>query len=255
MDLFNKKKKNRPQLSEDTASKLLANVFDACEAEPNTIPLDKLASYSEYRRERYSLQKIILLVIIVIFCLLPLCFISPRFTIEKISAEDADYPTYEIRVSDSIIPVSLVSATLDGRSIPVYETGDRLYNVTPTDNGLMNVFVRLGNRQYNYSDELAECGDVLVEGIDVTAPKLDPARHYARSEDGSLLILYLIEDGSGLDYENSYGETLYGDKVYYCIEEESDPSQNLMVFEFPDESANFFIYDMKGNMLQLVLTR
>lgn len=249
--LFSRKK--RPQLSDDMANKLLANVFDACEAEPNTIPLEKLASYSEYRRERYSLQKTILIIVIIIFCLLPMCFVSPRFTIEKISPEDADYPTYEIKVSDSIIPVSLVSATLDGRSIPVYETGSRIYNVTPTDNGLLNVYVRLANRQYNYSDELAECGNVSVEGIDVDPPKLDPERHYERAD--GLLYLYLKEDGSGLDYESSYGETLSGDHIYYPIESESDPSENLMVFEFPDESANYYIYDLKGNILQLVLSQ
>ena len=253
MDLLPNRKK-RPQLSNDVANKLLANVFDACETEPNTVPLEKLASYSEYRRERYSLQKVILIIILIIFCLLPMCFVSPGFTIEKISEEDADYPTYEIKVSESIVPVALVSATLDGRSIPVYETGSRTYNVTPTDNGLMKVYVRLINRQYNYSDEL-DCGDVTVEGIDVTPPKLDPERHYERSEDHTLLYLYLVEEGSGLDYENSYGETLYGDVIYYPIEAESDPSQNLMVFEFPDESANFYIYDYKGNILQLVLSK
>ena len=62
---FNKDK--NLQLDPDVASQMLSNVFDACEYEPNSVPLDILTSYSHYRRERSTLQKCILVLIIAFF--------------------------------------------------------------------------------------------------------------------------------------------------------------------------------------------
>ena len=247
MNIF--KKKNLPQLSRDDAAAILSNVFTACDAEPNSTSFEKLASYSEYRAERYSLQKRILLVVFAVFCLLPFFFISPVFTIEKLSSSDADRLTYEIKLADSIIPVSTVTANVDGRSIPVYETGNRTYSVSPTFNGQLSIFVQLYNKQYNYSSELT-CGDILIDSFDETPPQLDPERHYTRSEDGSMLLLYFVEEGSGLDYESSYCEAADG-SVSGCIESMSDPAENLMAFNFPSGASTFFIYDLNGNVLKL----
>ena len=44
------KKKTAPALSEALADRMLENIFDACQAEPNTIPLKTLISYTRYRR-------------------------------------------------------------------------------------------------------------------------------------------------------------------------------------------------------------
>ncbi len=40
------KKKTAPALSEALADRMLENIFDACQAEPNTIPLNTLISYT-----------------------------------------------------------------------------------------------------------------------------------------------------------------------------------------------------------------
>ena len=48
MSLF--KKSSMPQLDPETASRILEQTFEANEMEKNTIPLEVLASYSNYRR-------------------------------------------------------------------------------------------------------------------------------------------------------------------------------------------------------------
>ena len=233
-----------PQLNDDTADKLLANVFDACEMEHNSIPLVKLASYSEYRREKYSMQKIILSIVLIVFCALPLCFISPDFTVQKISPDDARFPEYEIHVK-KFMPVSFVSATLDGKNQAVYETGERTYGVQPTENGKLDIRVQYINRQYATESELAD-GPITVEGIDVKAPvKVDDKRI------GDELFLWFSEEGSGIDYENVTGYLNSGEEIKPI---RWDEENDIIVFEFPSESANLFIPDKKGNELQLVIT-
>ena len=77
--LTDKFKKTRgPELDESTASQMLENIFDACEVEPNTVPLSVLKSYSNYRRERFLLQKVLLVIILLFFCMVPLLFIAPN---------------------------------------------------------------------------------------------------------------------------------------------------------------------------------
>ena len=65
MSLF--KKSSMPQLDPETASRILEQTFEANEMEKNTIPLEVLASYSNYRRERFSLQRMLLIVIMLLF--------------------------------------------------------------------------------------------------------------------------------------------------------------------------------------------
>lgn len=230
-------KTNRPELSDDAAQKLLNNVFDACNREPNNVPLEALESYSEYRREKYSFQKILLIVILAIFMLLPFCFICPELSVEKISTDDASLPQYRITV-DGWFPIKLVSGQLNGRNINVYETGERTFVVQPVENGTMDINVRLINRQYDDAT-------VEVAGIDTEAPYLVMDEHV-----GNYLLLYLQDDGLGIDWDGIYAEGSSGS--FSPVSYDADIS--VARFRFPSESVNIFIPDLKGNTLQLVVT-
>lgn len=70
-----------PQLSFEEASRILERAFEANEMENNSIPLEVLASYSSYRKERFTLQRTILVIIMMLFILLPLLFIPAAFTV------------------------------------------------------------------------------------------------------------------------------------------------------------------------------
>ena len=65
------KRSAAPALSDRLAERMLEHIFDACQVQPNTIPLKTLISYSNYRRERFSFQKSLLVAILLLFCLLP----------------------------------------------------------------------------------------------------------------------------------------------------------------------------------------
>ena len=227
-----------PVLSEDAASKLLENVFDACEKEPNTVPLKTLESYSEYRREKYGLQKVILIVILVIFLAVPFCFVIPNMTVQKISEDNARIPNYEIKV-DGWFPVKVVGAAINGHNVTVYETGERTYSVEPLENGIMDLQTTFLNRQFR-------AAQVEVSGIDMDSPYL--VSHY---RDSDLLYLTVADDGLGIDYDAIYAETESGEIIKPIIIEKKTGE---IAFEISGTSMNIYIPDVRENMLHLVIT-
>ena len=109
-----------PQLDIDTAGKILAQAFEANQMELNTIPLEVLASYSSYRRERFTMQRTILIIIMTLFLLLPFLFVPSSFSIqlqppgpEAEAAGTGFNPVYRLEV-DSFMLVERVNATIGG---------------------------------------------------------------------------------------------------------------------------------------------
>ena len=49
-----------PKLDALSATRLLENVFDECDVEPNTVPMEALSAYSEVRKERVLLKRLVL---------------------------------------------------------------------------------------------------------------------------------------------------------------------------------------------------
>ena len=231
-----------PKLSDDAASKLLANVFDACEREQSTIPLETLTSYSEYRREKHGLQKVLLVIILLLFIVLPFFFIAPQFTVANVLQEDGKKPVYEVRVS-GFLPVDLVAASVDGHSLTVYETGDRTYSVEPEENGTLKVKVEFLTKQYTVKE-------IVVDGIDNEAPVL-----LSNELEGDNICFYVEDTGLGIDYEGIYAlknsDTDGTDPIYPVS---CDAMSGKICFAYPEESINIFIPDRKGNRLQLVVT-
>ena len=225
-----------PRLSDDTATKLLQNVFTACQQEPNTVPLPKLVSYSEYRKERYLLQKILLIAVLVIFMLLPMFFITPKFEVEKVSPDSDPYPTYNITLLNKL-PVSSVAASIEGEGLVVSEVSENVYCVMPTKNGTLKVMVRLLNRQYKVLE-------LEVTGIDVEPPEL-----ISDSLDGGYLRLFVEDAGLGIDYEGVYAVDEAGNVIYPVSAADGE-----LVFELPDGATNIYIPDVKGNTLHLAVS-
>ncbi|MDY5607379.1 MAG: hypothetical protein SPF55_05870, partial [Lentihominibacter sp.] len=69
--MFDRFRKNKEELNSDVADQMLQNIFNICEVEPNTVPLDNLKSYSNYRKDRFFLQKVILVIVMLLFLALP----------------------------------------------------------------------------------------------------------------------------------------------------------------------------------------
>lgn len=235
----NKKDEMEFALDLDVASKILENVFEKSDVEPNTIPLEVLTAYSSYRKERFALQRTIIVIVMVLFLLLPMLFIAPSFTVTTTDADTyTSTPSFQLKV-DGFMPVSRVTATIDGRNIPVYEVDAHQYSVEPFTNGLMKVSVTLVNRQ-----QLTRY--ITVGNVDTESPVI-----VSNDSDGENIYLNLSDADSGINYDKIKAIDTKGNMVLpvYC-----DKSSGRIGFAYPEDSLNVYIEDNAGNTLQLVLS-
>ena len=232
----NEKTNSSPSLDMRTADQMLQNVFDVCGVESNTIPLEVLSSYSNYRRERFALQKILLILMMVLFALLPILFIPPSYSVDLAAKSSVDQE-YGISV-DSFLPVSYVTASLNGQNVPVYHTGEKDYAVIPDQNGLLEIKVALINRQYITRE-------VAITGIDTEHPAVTT---HAVAE--GKVFLYVTDEDSGVDYEGIYALTLTGEE----LRPDYDEVHGYFSFDYPEDSLYIYVPDHAGNQLHLILS-
>lgn len=234
MDIF--KKKEDQMLSTETASLMLYNIFEACGAEPSTIPLDELESYTNFRSDRYKLSRALLIVIMVLFMLIPLLFISPK--IDSVKQTGEVHPVYKVEVS-SFIPIKKVEATINGKNIPVYQQQSGIYSVEPDRLGTVVVTVTAKNRQY--TSKIIRVTEVDNEPPSITNYELD----------GNKLIFYLEDSVSGVDLESVFTTDRNGN-VYKPLS--VDTKTNAVTFEYINDDITITIKDKAGNERRLLLT-
>ena len=226
------------QLDPQIASQMLSNIFDACDIEQNSVPLETLTSYSNYRKERYVAQKVVLAIVMILFFLLPILFIAPEFTMELKNSEIPGKPYVEL-VTTHLIPTEKIEAFMGGEKVPVYETSTGTYQIIPTKNGQLKVTVTLITDQH--STRTIDIGDV-----DMQAPKIRSSEH----TNGNLII-YFEENSGVLDYEGIYAKSVDGTTVKPVSYDE----RNLSVtFKYPNDTLNIFVSDKSENSLQIVVT-
>ena len=232
-----KKKNTKRELTPEAANRILLKALQSNNLEANTIPLEVLTSYSNYRKERYILPRVVALIMLLLFLFLPLLFIAPQFDISENEEAQLGRPEYDLTVQGDY-PVSRVSAVIDGVSMPIYETGERSFSVRPTMNGEMTVTVTLLNEQFD------KCS-LDVESVDYDAPKLISNDVHGNE------VWFVVEDtGLGVDYDSVVAETLSGGTLRPLRVE---PESGTIVFEFPKETLNIYFSDLAGNRLHIVV--
>lgn len=227
---------NESVISQELADQMLQNIFEACNVEPNTIRLEDLETYSNYRRDRFALRKILIRIILVLFLLVPVLFISPKIVAVQQTADQS--PTYNVSV-ESVLPVLSVKASINGKDVPVYEKQRRVYTLEPGEEGTMNVTVTILNHQYIQKK-------IKVTAVDNITPNV-----VSSSRKGDSLHLYVTDNASGVDYDLVYATTRSGMKTKPLS---IDEKKGLVIFKYPSESVNIFVPDKAGNQLQLLLT-
>lgn len=237
MSLF--KRSSAPQLDLETASRILEQTFEANHMEKSTIPLEVLASYSSYRKERFSLQRTMLVIIMVLFLMLPLLFIPSSFTIERDESSGRTFnPIYRLEV-DSPMLVERINATIDGYNVPLYEVDSHVYFVEPSRNGEMTVTVTLANKQSR------------TEHIEVTDVDREIPVALSCVKEGELVYLYLSDNHSGIDFQTLEAYDLKGNKVAPVS---VDPEKGCVTFPVKADTLNVYVTDLAGNKLQLILS-
>lgn len=233
-----KKKNQDVQLSKDAANQMLSNIFEACDYEANRVPLEVLESYSHYRRERHLLQKAIIILLVVLFLMLPVLFITAKVEVDWVPDTPAGSPIIQI-TTRSLIPVERITATMEGYSLDVYQMSEGIYQILPNRNGTLVVTVTLASKQFTEHT-------VEVTNVDVTPPTLLSSE----LTDGELEIFFEDESGE-LDYNNIYAVDENGNTVYPL---RYDRVKMSVTFAYPDSYLNIFVPDRCKNTLQLVLS-
>ena len=227
------------ELPDEIAGQVLANAFHANGLPENSVPLESLLAYSNYRHEKFVLQRVLSILMFIVFLLVPLLFVLPHSQMtEAPELSEPGRPAYLVTVS-GLKAVSAVKAVIDEVSMPVYQEADGVYSVRPTANGEMTVTVRLYNDQF-------ETHTAAVTGVDTKAPEL---RNY-EVKDG-LIWLYPEDAGTGVDFENSYALAADGSRVEPVS---TDAEAGVIVYEFPEAAMNLYLFDYAQNRAQFVIS-
>jgi len=224
---------NQKALSPAAAHQILSNVFRACGTEPNSVPLSSIFEYSNYRKQRFALQRTAIYAVLAVFLLLPVLFITGTI----IWTLNQPGSTYTI-AADSIIPADSVNATIDGHSVAATLQEDGTYLLTPTRNGTMTITITLKNRQ-----EIT--AEVPVSSVDDAMPVLDGITY-----DTAFICLSVSDAGSGLNPDkisvtNTDGTPYEG--------WEFDAVNGVLRIPYPTDSIIVCVPDMNGNILRLQL--
>ena len=230
--------KSVPPLSQEVADQMLGNVFEACDFEPNRVPLEVLQSYSHYRRERHILQKCIIVLVVLLFLMLPILFITANVEIAWVEGTPPGSPVIQV-LAKSIVPVESITASIGDYALDVYQVSDGIYQIHPNANGTLLVTVTLTNKQFTEHK-------VEVTGVDVEPPVLVSSQLV----DGELEIFF-SDDISAIDFTTVYAVDPQAQVVYPL---RHDPEAVSVTFAYPEDYLNIFVSDTCGNTLQLVLT-
>lgn len=227
-----------PKLNKEEAAKILDQVFMDCYMDANSVPVEQLESYSNYRSERFMLQKIVAIIAMIFFLILPFLFINPSYTITELPRGERNLPVYQIHVS-TLLPIQSVSAVLKGYSIPVYQEEKRTFTVEPIKNGNLTLRVTLFNKQYFEKT-------VKVTSVDDEHPVFEGS-----TTEGNDLYIYVSDADSGVDYYKIYAVTETGEIVYPT---DFDETEGYIRFTDATAGMEIFVPDRIGNELKLHTT-
>lgn len=220
-----------PDLDVQTANQLLNNVFDACEMEPNSIPVEVLESWGNYQKPSFDLARTVTYFFLLVIILLPLLFFHPTISAKRINMDSATDAVYDISIS-SFLPVAVVSADLDGKPVSLQQKNKHDYTLTLTTNGTLSVTaVSMNGQETTETYEIAH--------LDTDKPEF--IQSYTQ---GALVYLVVRDTYSGIDYDRISGLTPQS------IDEES----GTIAFTIPDEPQTVTIPDRAGNELILLIS-
>ena len=224
-------------LPQATAEQILSNVFTACSRERNSIPLEALTAYSNYRKERYAIQRTVILLVLALFLLLPLLFIASGVRIALTNPESGENPVYAIAV-DTRLPIRQIDAHISGKTVPLYEISPGSYTAMPRENGELNVSVTLVNRQTTNAV-------LAVNGVDTDAPQLLSSETAA-----DCVYVHVADAGSGVDYS---GVTIVSQDGQIFSPLQIDPQTGRIALPYPNQPLRVRIPDLRGNVLEISL--
>lgn len=227
---------NEPKLDALTATRMLEDIFEEAGAVSNSLPAEALAGYPEFERARFLPQRVLLIVLLVLWLLLPAFFITPKCDISQVSTNEQNLPVYTVEVQ-SLLPIRNVEAILNGAEMKLYAKDSKTYAVEPNQNGTMEIRVTSVNNQ-----TAVRSVDVAV--VDDVGPKL-----ISTEVSGQKVFLQMAENGTGIAYNNIYAIGQTSKEIVQPAD--FDRETGTIIFELTQEKWDVYVPDARGNALHL----
>lgn len=232
---MNNNENKPPVMDAQEAKAMLDKIFEQCEVDPNSVPIEALAAYTDYQRKKQRRKKLIPVGVALVLLLVVSLLMPPRYTVEETTDGTYGLPVYLVHMK-SLLPVRSVGARMGDRGVPVSEVDGKTFSVEPSRNGTMEITVTLFNRRSGTTT-------VEVNGVDNEAPVYTGSK----VKEGKVSI-FVRDDGTGVDFEGIYAMSESGD---YIEPLGSEPEGGEVIFEYPEELWDIYIPDKLGNTLHL----
>ena len=227
-----------PELSTDTATHILDNVFAANDQPSSSIPIEALEEWDNFRKRSFRLPVIVCLVFLILIILVPLMFLRPSVTLTRMNVSETAMSStakYEADIS-TFLPVSEFRASLNGDALEASRLGRYRYSVEFNANGTLEIYVRIANGQYTvYKKE--------VNFIDSEKPVL-----VSSEVDKDYLYLTFIDTFSGIDWGSVSVTDMNGSPVSV---ESLETVSGVIKLDLPYDPVLITVPDNAGNKLLL----
>lgn len=218
-------------LSQTAAHQILSNVFHQCDMESNSVPLESIMDYSNYRRQRSLFEQSIIYFVLILFMLLPILFITGTL----VWSFDSSGATYTFS-ADSPIPAESISASMGNHAVPASLLDDGSFLLSPNRNGEMHVTITLKNQQeLSATINVTDVDDVL------------PAFSGLHLENG-FFYLSVSDEGSGINAD----KITVADETGIPVQGwRFDAESSRVIIPYTESTILVNVPDMNNNVLRL----
>lgn len=220
-----------PALDSKTANQLLNNVFNACDMEPSTIPVEVLKDWGNYKKTTFGFGRTLAYLCTLLLILMPLLFIKPTIIAERTKVDSAQSAVYNIRVK-TLLPIREVTADLDGHPVALTKKDTHTYTAEVTSNGTLTIHAEGMNAQTSLRS-------YKVSSLDTEKPKLLDS--YSRH---GVVYLDVSDTYSGINY----------DAISGLVPKSINKKTGTISFMIPKQPTTIKIPDNAGNELELLLS-
>ncbi len=220
-----------PALDPKTANQLLNNVFNACDMEPSTIPVEVLEDWGNYKKTTFGFGRTLAYLCTLLLILTPLLLIKPTIIAERTKVDSAQSAVYNIRVK-TLLPIREVTADLDGHPVALTKKDTHTYTAEVTSNGTLTIHAEGMNAQTSLRS-------YKVSSLDTEKPKLLDS--YSRH---GVVYLDVSDTYSGINY----------DAISGLVPKSINKKTGTISFTIPKQPTTIKIPDNAGNELELLLS-
>ena len=111
---MNNNENKPPVMDAQEAKAMLDKIFEKCEVDPNSVPIEALAAYTDYQRKKQRRKKLIPVGVALVLLLVVSLLMPPRYTVEETTDGTYGLPVYLVHMK-SLLPVRSVGAKMGDR--------------------------------------------------------------------------------------------------------------------------------------------